>query len=102
MSATSCAPRAWRPPRAGAAKFLRLDLPAGTEYGSPHAEETPRMPEMNLVQAINDALRVEMRRDPRVVVLCDDFGRFGGGCRATLDLQKEFGPVRCLDTPLAE
>jgi pyruvate dehydrogenase E1 component beta subunit len=57
---------------------------------------------MNLVQAVNDALRVEMRRDPRVVVLGEDVGRFGGVFRATVDLQKEFGPDRCIDTPLAE
>src|SRR5919205_3534659 len=60
------------------------------------------MPEWNLVQAVNDALRVEMRRDPRVVVLGEDVGRFGGVFRATVDLQKEFGPDRCVDTPLAE
>jgi len=60
------------------------------------------MPELTLVQAINDALKVEMRRDPRVVVLGEDVGRFGGVFRATLDLQKEFGPDRCIDTPLAE
>jgi 2-oxoisovalerate dehydrogenase E1 component beta subunit len=60
------------------------------------------MPEMNLVQAVNDALRVEMRRDPRVVVLGEDVGRFGGVFRATLGLQEEFGPDRCIDTPLAE
>ncbi|HVV53532.1 MAG TPA: alpha-ketoacid dehydrogenase subunit beta [Polyangia bacterium] len=60
------------------------------------------MPEMNLLQAVNDALRVEMRRDPRVVVLGEDVGRFGGVFRATVGLQEEFGPDRCIDTPLAE
>jgi len=60
------------------------------------------MPEMNLVQAVNDALKVEMRRDPRVVVLGEDVGRFGGVFRATIGLQEEFGPDRCIDTPLAE
>ena len=60
------------------------------------------MAEMNLVKAVNDALRVEMRRDPRVVVLGEDVGRFGGVFRATTGLQEEFGPDRCIDTPLAE
>jgi pyruvate dehydrogenase E1 component beta subunit len=60
------------------------------------------MPELTLVQAVNDALRVEMRRDPRIVVLGEDVGRFGGVFRATLGLQEEFGPDRCIDTPLAE
>src|SRR4029077_11364629 len=60
------------------------------------------MPEMNLCEAVNDALKVEMRRDPRVVVLGEDVGRFGGVFRATRGLQKEFGADRCIDTPLAE
>jgi pyruvate dehydrogenase E1 component beta subunit len=60
------------------------------------------MPEMNLVQAVNDALRLEMRRDSRVVVLGEDVGRFGGVFRATTGLQEEFGADRCIDTPLAE
>src|SRR6476620_10735442 len=60
------------------------------------------MPEMTLVQALTDALRIEMRRDPRVVVLGEDVGRFGGVFRVTEGLQKEFGADRCIDTPLAE
>jgi pyruvate dehydrogenase E1 component beta subunit len=60
------------------------------------------MAEMNLIQAVNDALRVEMRRDSRVVVLGEDVGRFGGVFRATVGLQEEFGADRCIDTPLAE
>jgi 2-oxoisovalerate dehydrogenase E1 component beta subunit len=43
-----------------------------------------------------------MRRDPRVVVLGEDVGNFGGVFRATEGLQAEFGPDRCIDTPLAE
>jgi pyruvate dehydrogenase E1 component beta subunit len=60
------------------------------------------MPEMNIIQAVNDALRLEMRRDPRVLVLGEDVGRFGGVFRATTGLFEEFGPERCVDTPLAE
>jgi pyruvate dehydrogenase E1 component beta subunit len=60
------------------------------------------MPEMNLLEAVRDALRVEMRRDPRVIVMGEDVGRFGGVFRATDGLQAEFGPERCIDTPLAE
>ena len=60
------------------------------------------MPEMNLCQAVNDALRLEMRRDARVVVLGEDVGAFGGVFRTTVGLQEEFGPDRCIDTPLAE
>src|SRR5512140_3116124 len=60
------------------------------------------MPEMNIIQAINDCLRVEMQRDSRVVVLGEDVGHFGGVFRATVGLQQEFGPDRVMDTPLAE
>src|SRR3989440_9916637 len=60
------------------------------------------MPEWNIIQAVNDALRLEMRRDPRVVVLGEDVGKFGGVFRATSGLQEEFGPDRVMDTPLAE
>jgi 2-oxoisovalerate dehydrogenase E1 component beta subunit len=57
---------------------------------------------MNIIQAVNDALRLEMRRDPDVVVLGEDVGKFGGVFRATQGLQEEFGPDRVSDTPLAE
>ncbi|MGQ0507631.1 MAG: alpha-ketoacid dehydrogenase subunit beta [Myxococcaceae bacterium] len=60
------------------------------------------MPTLNLLQAINDALRVEMKRDPRVIVLGEDVGKFGGVFRATAGLYEEFGPERVIDTPLAE
>ncbi len=60
------------------------------------------MPTMNVIQAVNDALRLEMRRDPSVVVLGEDVGKFGGVFRATQGLQEEFGTDRVIDTPLAE
>ena len=60
------------------------------------------MPQFNIIQAVNNALQIEMRRDPRVVVLGEDVGKFGGVFRATLGLIEEFGPDRVIDTPLAE
>jgi 2-oxoisovalerate dehydrogenase E1 component beta subunit len=60
------------------------------------------MPTMNIIQAVNDALRVEMAREPKVVVLGEDVGKFGGVFRATSGLYDEFGPERVIDTPLAE
>jgi 2-oxoisovalerate dehydrogenase E1 component beta subunit len=60
------------------------------------------MPVYNIIQAVNDALRLEMKRDPRVVVLGEDVGKFGGVFRATSGLYDEFGPDRVIDTPLAE
>jgi 2-oxoisovalerate dehydrogenase E1 component beta subunit len=58
--------------------------------------------QLNLVQALNDALRLEMRRDDRVVVLGEDVGRVGGVFRVTQGLYDEFGEGRVVDTPLSE
>lgn len=60
------------------------------------------MPQMNMVQAINDALRVEMRKNDRVVILGEDVGRVGGVFRVTQGLFDEFGEERVIDTPLSE
>jgi len=60
------------------------------------------MPTLNIIQAVNDALRTEMRRDRNVVVLGEDVGKFGGVFRATQGLYDEFGADRVIDTPLAE
>jgi 2-oxoisovalerate dehydrogenase E1 component beta subunit len=55
-----------------------------------------------MVQAINDALRLEMRRDARVVILGEDVGKVGGVFRVTAGLFDEFGDDRVIDTPLSE
>src|SRR3990172_1127751 len=55
-----------------------------------------------IVEAGNDALHVELERDPSVLVLGEDVGRLGGVFRATAGLQERFGVDRCVDTPLAE
>src|SRR5258705_1958308 len=60
------------------------------------------MPQMTMVQAIQDALRLALREDPRVVLLGEDVGRNGGVFRVTEGLQAEFGAERVSDTPLAE
>ena len=60
------------------------------------------MSELLLVEAVNDALHVEMERDPSVLVIGEDVGRLGGVFRATAGLQERFGVDRCVDTPLAE
>jgi pyruvate dehydrogenase E1 component beta subunit len=57
---------------------------------------------MNMVQALNLALRQEMAADPRVVVLGEDVGRDGGVFRVTDGLIDEYGADRVIDTPLAE
>ncbi len=60
------------------------------------------MPTMNMVQALNQALREEMRRDPRVIVLGEDVGYRGGVFLVTEKLIDEFGELRVIDTPLTE
>ena len=55
-----------------------------------------------LIQAITDALRIEMANNDDMVILGEDVGRNGGVFRATDGLQAEFGEERVLDTPLSE
>lgn len=60
------------------------------------------MPKLNMVEALNLALREELERDSRVVVFGEDVGKEGGVFRVTDGLQKKFGAERVVDTPLAE
>ena len=60
------------------------------------------MAKLNMVEALNLALREEMERDPRVLILGEDVGREGGVFRVTDGLQERFGLDRVIDTPLAE
>jgi len=60
------------------------------------------MAQMTMIQAITDAMRVELERDPNVLVFGEDVGKNGGVFRATDGLQKQFGESRVFDTPLAE
>jgi pyruvate dehydrogenase E1 component beta subunit len=57
---------------------------------------------LNMVQAINLALRQEMKKDKRMLILGEDVGRNGGVFRATEGLQELFGEERVIDTPLSE
>ena len=57
---------------------------------------------LNVSQCVAEALRLEMARDPSVVVLGEDVGRHGGVFGATRGLQKTFGADRVLDTPISE
>ncbi|MGV3656282.1 MAG: alpha-ketoacid dehydrogenase subunit beta [Noviherbaspirillum sp.] len=60
------------------------------------------MSEINLVEAVNQALAFEMQADPDVILLGEDIGVNGGVFRATAGLQQRFGVERVIDTPLAE
>ena len=54
------------------------------------------------LQAISDGLREEMRRDPRVFLIGEDIGVYGGAFKVTQGFQQEFGEDRVIDAPLAE
>ncbi|MBI1886632.1 MAG: alpha-ketoacid dehydrogenase subunit beta [Chloroflexi bacterium] len=59
------------------------------------------MAERTMLEAIRDAMSEEMKRDDRIILMGEDVGE-GGVFRATQGLRDEFGPDRCVDTPLAE
>lgn len=53
-------------------------------------------------EALNEALREEMHRDPDVFVIGEDVGKFEGAYRVTQGLLAEFGPKRVKDAPISE
>src|SRR5580765_9121182 len=58
--------------------------------------------ELSYLEAIREALAEEMRRDPKVFVLGEDVGPYGGAFGVTQGIAEEFGEERCLDTPISE
>lgn len=60
------------------------------------------MASLTVIEAVREAMREEMRRDPSVFVMGEDVGRRGGVFLATQGFVEEFGEQRVLDTPLAE
>ncbi|WP_345852818.1 alpha-ketoacid dehydrogenase subunit beta [Shewanella algae] len=60
------------------------------------------MAQMNMLQAINNALTIAMEADDKMLVFGEDVGHFGGVFRATSGLQEKFGRERCFNTPLTE
>ena len=57
---------------------------------------------MTYREALNLALREEMRRDPNVFIIGEEVGLYEGAYKVTQGLLKEFGPQRVVDTPIAE
>ena len=60
------------------------------------------MHELTYAQAINEGIREEMRRDPKLMVMGEDVGKYGGVFGVTRGLHDEFGGVRVRDCPLNE
>jgi acetoin:2,6-dichlorophenolindophenol oxidoreductase subunit beta len=65
-----------------------------------HLEQTTH--EMFYNEALGDALRLEMERDPRVIVLGEDIAEHGGAFQVTAGLLDKFGPTRIRQTPISE
>lgn len=57
---------------------------------------------MTYREAVRTAMRQAMRKDPRVFLMGEDVGRYGGAFAVSLGLLEEFGPERIRDTPLSE
>src|SRR6186713_380345 len=62
----------------------------------------PERRELSYLEAIREALFDEMRRDPKVFVLGEDVGPYGGAFGVTQGLFEEFGEMRVVDTPISE
>ncbi len=60
------------------------------------------MPELTYAEAIREALREELKRDPNVFLMGEEIGVFGGAYKVTRGLLDEFGPERVRDTPISE
>ena len=58
--------------------------------------------DLSYLEAIREALAEEMRRDPKVFVLGEDVGAYGGAFGVTQGLHEEFGEMRVIDTPISE
>ena len=65
-------------------------------------EDQGQTREMFYAEALNDALRIEMQRDPKVIVLGEDIAEHGGAFQVTAGLLAEFGPERIRQTPISE
>ena len=60
------------------------------------------MPVMTYIEAISSGLREEMRNNPKVFIMGEDVGVYGGAFKVTKGFIEEFGADRVYDTPLAE
>lgn len=66
------------------------------EPGEPEGEP------VTFLEAVSQALDEEMERDERVFLLGEDIGAFGGAFKVTAGLFEKYGPMRVIDTPIAE
>lgn len=60
------------------------------------------MPVTTYLDAIREAMIEEMRRDPRVFLIGEDVGSYGGAFKTSAGMIDEFGSGRVIDTPISE
>lgn len=60
------------------------------------------MRELTYAEALREAMRLAMQKDPMVFVIGEDIGVYGGAFGVTAGLIDEFGPERIIDTPISE
>src|SRR5437773_4848317 len=60
------------------------------------------MKETTNIEAITEAMSEEMRRDPRVFLIGEDVGAYGGAFKTSAGMIEEFGAERVIDTPISE
>ncbi len=79
-------------------------LPAETEsYSEPgHPATDAGVRQINMVEALNEALHEEMERDPTVFIMGEDIGNIGGLFGVTGGLLERFGEERIREMPIAE
>jgi 2-oxoisovalerate dehydrogenase E1 component beta subunit len=74
-----------------------------SNFGFAGVEDATEGRELTYIGAISEALRDEMRRDPRVLMLGEDIaGEFGGAFKVTRGFEVEFGSRRVMNTPIAD
>jgi len=66
------------------------------------ARDVPATVRTTYREAVREAIRAAMRADPRVFLMGEDVGRYGGCYAVSKGLLAEFGPERIRDTPLSE
>ena len=82
---------------------MQQQTTTASNFGFSGVDESSSGRDLTYLAAISEALRDEMRRDPRVVVLGEDIaGDFGGAFKVTRGFEAEFGARRVMNTPIAE
>ena len=82
-------------------KFTQADVEVEKKLRE-EVRSDPNMRQIAYSQALVEAMREEMLRDPRVFIMGEDVGLYGGAYGATRGLLQEFGEKRVIDTPISE